>query len=92
MSTQPLEWAQLWAAMDSAPGSWIPTTENMYWEMLGCVPPAAMGNGGFLVGEAHHHNENGEAVYACFRQNGETFEACYMTKREFSALKVVRSS
>ena len=85
---RPLEWNELWAAMDAAPTTWIPTTEHMYWEMLECVPPAAMDGGRFLVGEANNHNSNGEPVYACFKvihTNPETYEARYMTLREFNS-------
>jgi hypothetical protein len=32
---KPLEWKELWDAMDANPNEWIPTTEAMYWEMLG---------------------------------------------------------
>ena len=42
MSAQPLEWQALWDAMESSPNQWIPTTENMYWEMLGALPPRKM--------------------------------------------------
>ena len=31
---KPLEWKELWDAMDANPEQWIPTTKNMYWEML----------------------------------------------------------
>jgi|GEM_PF-3253630 len=86
----PLEWAALWAAMDAAPNDWIETTEEMYFEMLECVPPRAMARGWFLVGEPKTHNEQGEAVHACFRMTGGTissgtarFHAKHMTVAEF---------
>ena len=47
-----LEWSPLWEAMKADKSAWIPTTESMYWEMLECLPPRAMRNGAFLVGEA----------------------------------------
>lgn len=83
----PLEWQPLWDAMDAAPAAWIPTTEQMYWDMLECVPPRAMAGGRFLVGEPQTHNAEGKAVYACFmeRPSGQFF-ARYMTVSEFNAL------
>ena len=86
----PLVWAELWAAMRPEPHPWILTTEAMYDDMLNCLPPRAMGNGCFLVGEADHHNSDGRAVYACFKQiHGGGFEARYMTVAEFNELKGV---
>lgn len=86
-----LEWADLWAAMDQSP-EWIRTSESMYYKMLEALPPAAMGNGAFLVGEAADHNDNGEAVYACFvsHPSGE-YEAKYMTLAEFKAKAAMRA-
>ena len=51
MSAQPLEWQALWDAMESNPYQWIPTTEKMYWEMLGALPPRKML--GDKIGRAH---------------------------------------
>lgn len=79
-----LEWSPLWEAMKADKSAWIPTTESMYWEMLECLPPRAMRNGAFLVGEADHHDSAGHAVYACFRQIGDSFAAKYMTAQQFS--------
>jgi len=88
----PLEWAALWGAMGASPASWVKTTEGMYWEMLGAVPPRDMGAGAFLVGEANHHNSNGQPVYACFRKVADEFEARYMTVTEFRQFKSIRSA
>lgn len=87
---KPLVWADLWAAMDANPTRWIPTTSEMYWEMLECLPPRMMGKGGFLVGEANNHNADGESVHACFVQHGDSFEARYMTCAEFKQWLSVR--
>lgn len=78
-----LEWQELWDAMNADPDAWIPTTEHMYWEMLGAVPPEKMIGRNFLVGEASHHNEKGEAVYSSFTKFGDTYKAKYMTVAEF---------
>jgi hypothetical protein len=83
--TKPLEWQELWVAMKSKPSEWIPTTENMYWQMLGALPPAKMLGANFLVGEAERHNDKGEAVYACFTKFGDTYKAKYLTLVEFMA-------
>lgn len=83
MSNTPLEWQALWDAMDANPNAWIPTTENMYWEMLGAVPPIKMLGRNFLVGEASHHNGQGESVYSCFTKVGDTYKAKNLTVAEF---------
>jgi len=90
-SGKPLEWAELWAAMKAAPQRWQPTTEHMFYEMLGAVPPRDMANGAFLVGEPDHHTADGQAVYACFKQVGEEYETRYMTHADFSVLKSIKS-
>lgn len=79
----PLEWAALWAAMDARPAQWIETTEDMYWHMLECVPPRAMNGGRFLVGEASHHNGEGQSVYASFMRHEGKFFAKYETAKQF---------
>jgi hypothetical protein len=87
MSATPLEWAPLWAAMDASPAEWIPTTESMYWEMLGCVPPRAQRCcGAFLVGEANNTNVDGYPVYACFKHEpGDRYFARNLTVEQFRA-------
>jgi len=35
--------------------TWKTTTEERFWEMLGCVPPAFQQAGAFLVGEEYSH-------------------------------------
>lgn len=77
-----LEWQELWDAMEANPDAWIPTTENMYWEMLEAVPPEKMIGRNFLVGEASH-DKKGEAVYSCFTNSGDTYKAKNMTVAEF---------
>ena len=85
MSAALLEWAPLWAAMDEKPSEWIPTTEAMYWEMLEVVPPRKMVGRNFLVGEASHSNNKGEAVYSCFTKFGDTYKAKNLTLAEIMA-------
>ena len=81
--TKPLEWNELWDAMDASPSEWIPTTEAMYWQMLEVLPPRKMLGQNFLVGEANCHNAEGEAVYSCFTKFGDTYKAKHLTLREF---------
>ncbi len=85
--SQPLEWSELWAAMDLAPSEWIETTEGMYWQMLECVPPRVTTTGRFLVGEPKTHNAEGKAVHACFRRVGTDYFAKHMTVSEFWSLQ-----
>ena len=89
--TVALEWDALWDAMKQTPPPWVLTTEHMCDERLGAVPPADMGAGGFLVGEASHTNAAGDDVFACFVAHTDgAFEARYMTQREFTAWKGIR--
>ena len=84
MTTQKLEWQALWDAMDAQPEAWIPTTEDMYWQMLECVPPRAQTRAAFLVGEPRRHNAAGEAVHACFKETrGGEFFARNLTVQQF---------
>jgi hypothetical protein len=84
MNTQKLEWQPLWDAMEANPSEWIETTEKMYWEMLEVLPPIAQTRrGAFLVGEAVRDDEQGRAVYACFKKSGEQFYARNLTLEQF---------
>lgn len=83
MSQTPLEWSPLWAAMDAQPEAWIPTTEDMYWQMLEVLPPRAHAGGAFLVGEPLRHNSEGKAVHACFLKAGPNYFARNLTVEEF---------
>jgi len=83
MSARKLEWQALWDAMEAAPDAWIPTTENMWWEMLEVLPPRAQTRRAFLVGEALRSNGRGEAVYSCFAKTGDEYRAKNMTLAEF---------
>jgi hypothetical protein len=79
----PVVWNELWDAMKETPSAWIETTEKMYWDMLECLPPKRMESRKFLVGEADHHNEQGEAVFACFKKVGVKFFSRYLTIAQF---------
>jgi hypothetical protein len=81
--SNPLVWGELWDAMKETPSAWIETTEEMHWDMLECLPPKRMESRKFLVGEADHHNEQGEAVFACFKKVGVKFFARYLTIAQF---------
>lgn len=81
-----LEWQPLWDAMDTNPNAWIPTTEKMYWEMLECLPPRAMTQNAFLVGEPLRSNEHGESVYSCFTRTGENYRARNLTVKQFKEM------
>lgn len=95
----PLEWSALWAEMKKqfcgeigdrgwaidmwGENNWTPTTEDMYYDQLGAVPPVRMGGGVFLVGEAANHTSKGEAVYAAFASKGGQYFARYMTTKMY---------
>lgn len=68
--------------------TWTKTTEEHYYEMLGVLPPAAMGAmASFQVGEASNHR-NGRPTFASFKMDdaGNYYESAEpLTFREFSA-------
>jgi len=81
-------WLQSKAERQHSPIEWTETTEEKYFEMLEVLPPAYMGNGGFLVGEPYDHDAgNGQPRWTAFRQVGEKFFAANrpMTIAEFKA-------
>jgi hypothetical protein len=82
-TTTPLVWKPLWDAMRSTPDAWIPTTEEMYWDMLEALPPLRMRGGAFLMSEADHSDESGHPVYACFLKHQGHYLARYMNCLEF---------
>ena len=82
--TKKLEWSELWDAMDAAPDAWIPTTEEMYWQMLEVVPPRAQVRDRFLVGEALRQNAEGKAVHSCFKEVEGQYFAKNMTVEHFN--------
>jgi len=70
--------------------TWSTVTEETYYEMLECLPPAYMGNHGFLVGEPwDHHATTGRPRYAAYRHapTGYYWTASRpMTIQEFKAV------
>lgn len=86
MNAQLLEWDALWDAMDQNPETWVSTTPEMYWEMLGVLPPRKMIGENFLVGEPLRHNAQGQAVYACFTKFGDSYRARNLTVQQFMQL------
>lgn len=80
----PLEWQDLWDAMDAAPDAWVETTEAMFCHMLEVVPPRAQHPDRFLVGEALRHNAEGKAVHSCFKEVRGQYFAKNMTVEHFN--------
>ena len=70
--------------------NWKKSSKKRYWDMLECLPPAAMSGFGFLVGEpADHRSANGAPRYAAFAEypRGRFFESVEpMTITEFNIL------
>ena len=74
------------AAQQRTPIEWTPTTEARFCDMLGCLPPALMLRGGFLVGEPFDHDAgNGQPRFQGFRRRGDVYEVGNrpMTRAEF---------
>lgn len=83
------EFCESKAKAQDTPITWEPTTEDRYYEMLACVPPAAYAEHGFLVGEPwDHHAGNGQPRYQAFIRKGSDYLASNrpMTKAEFKAV------
>lgn len=78
-------------------GLWVETTQAMFDEMLNVLPPADQRGGGFLVGEAHHHDpQTHEETYAGFLEtdvnNVTRFFARYLSVRQFRKIIVERAN
>lgn len=76
------------ATRQDTPIVWTETTKEVYWEMLEVLPPAAMGNGGFLVGEPwDHHAKTGQPQFAAYREKGDKYWTANrpITRKEFAA-------
>lgn len=65
--------------------SFVETTEEMYDDQLGAVPPAIMIRNAFACGEPWNHDPDGYPVYACFVNWGGRYFAAYMTPKQFRA-------
>ena len=80
------QWAQEKAKRQDGELSWEPITEERYYEMLECLPPACYRDHGFLVGEPwDHHALTGAPRYqACIHTSDGYFASSRpMEKREF---------
>ena len=74
------------AAQQRTPIKWTPTTATRFHDMLGCLPPALVLRGAFLVGEPYDHDAgNGQPRFQGFRQRGDVYEVGSrpMTRDEF---------
>ena len=76
-------WDEIQSNYYSGNDEWVETTEEMFDEMLGAVPPVAMISTAFLMGEPWNHNDAGQAVYAAFKAKSGKCFAKYMTVNEF---------
>lgn len=77
------------AGRQDVPVTWSETTQVKYWEMLEVLPPAAMGHGGFLVGEPwDHHATTGQPRFAAYAEKGGKYWKASrpITRKEFAAL------
>ena len=87
---EPFEYSALFQIMDAHPRQWVPTTENMYYDMLGALPPVAYGNAenwtGFLMGEPVTQDTHGDAIYGAYICVDGKFYAQNMTVKDFKDL------
>lgn len=63
--------------------SFIETTSRAHWQMLGAVPPRIQRGSDFLAGEAWHHNEAGQPIYAAFYKVAGRFFCRMETRQQF---------
>ena len=85
------DWNTARAAEQDTPVSWYDIPEEQYDNWLNCLPPAYMGNLGFMVGEPwDHHAKSGLPRYqACVHLNGQHLASNRpMTVKEFRAYPV----
>lgn len=69
-------WIQAMVERENTPVTWEETTEDKFNYALECLPPAFIGNGGFLVGEAcDHHSRNGSPRYQGYKKKGDKYMA-----------------
>lgn len=55
-------------------GQKVEISDAIYYHLLECVPPRRMDGSYFEVGEAHHHDTKGRAIYrACWMEGGKYF-------------------
>ena len=55
-------------------GQKVEINENTYYDLLNCLPPHYCQNSYFEVGEAHHHDNTGKAIYrACWVEDGKYY-------------------
>jgi len=77
------------AVRQHTPITWTETTSEVFYDMLGCLPPAAMIGNGFLVGEPYDHDaSNGKPRFDAFKEeDGKYWSSSRpMTRTEFKEL------
>jgi hypothetical protein len=53
---------------------WHEITEDQWWQLLECLPPARQGSGFFAVGEPADHDDRGVAIHVfCVRIDDRYF-------------------
>ena len=87
---EPFEYSALFQLMGASPRQWVPTTEKMFYDMLGALPPMKLrtdgGWTGFLMGEPVNHDAQGDAIYSAYICVDGKFYAQNMTVKEFKDL------
>ena len=65
------------AATQDTPITWSPITEEVYWDAMDALPPAAYRPDGFLLGEPYdHHALTGQPRYDAYKQaEGDYYHA-----------------
>lgn len=80
------EFCERKALRQDVPVQWENITEERYYDLMECLPPAAYADNGFLVGEPwDHHAGTGKPRYQACRIVNDKYQASSrpMTKLEF---------
>lgn len=79
------DWSR-WNEQSLTHGQKIEISEDIYEQLMGCVPPINCNGSYFEVGEADHHTNAGRAVYrACWKEEGKYYTGYPRIKKEWAA-------
>lgn len=86
------EWpyADIVARFNNGDHTWRETSERIYWDQLGCLPPARHKDGAFAVGECYTHDDEGHAIFAVFTVVDGRFFCKLDRIRDFDPLRFER--
>lgn len=75
------QWKEGLKALEN--GGVVEMCEDAFWHFCECVPPKIYERNSFVCGEAHHHNNNGKAVYLCAIEKDGKYYAQHGTIEQY---------